>query len=220
MNRFSYTERYPLNQGDFYAENGSCTACGAPQAEAPNLIEHAKEDNHCYFRRQPVTETDIDQAIAAMMVSCVDALRYGGTDEKIIRRLYENGMAELCDHKPQQIYSVVIRNRVNFTYTGTLQEVVEAFKTYLLQISKYLIITDEATDPDGGFRFIQRWYTNIPGTIYEGIPIGHQEMNITVRPEREKSTRVQEEVAYCMISFKKMFGSIAFSGGPKTLETR
>jgi hypothetical protein len=177
-------ERYSLNQGDFYADNGGCTACGAPQAEAPDLIEHAKEDNHCYFRKQPVTEAEIDRAIGAMMVSCVDALRYGGTDEEIIRRLYENGMAQLCDRKPQKAYAVVIRNKVSFFYTGTLQEIVDALKRYLLRITSHMVITHEAIDSDNRFRFVQRWYPDIPGSIYDGMPIGPQEMSIIVKPER------------------------------------
>jgi hypothetical protein len=185
--QLTYKGQYPLNRGDFYTENGSCTVCGAPQAEAPDLIEHAKVDGHCYFRRQPVTETDIDQAIAAMQVSCVGALRYGGTDEGILKRLYENGMAELCDNKPQQHYPVVIRNRVSFIYNGPFQEMVEELKTYLLQINKNFTITDESRDLQGVFRFIQRWYPNVPGTMYEVRESGPQEMNISVRQEQGKA---------------------------------
>ncbi len=48
-------ERYPLNKGDFYINNGDCLSCGAPHGEAADLIEHGKKDNHCYFRKQPET---------------------------------------------------------------------------------------------------------------------------------------------------------------------
>lgn len=181
--QFSYPERYPLNQGDFYSENGSCTACGAPQAEAPVLIEHSRED-HCYFRKQPVTGAEVDQAIRAMMVSCTNALRYGGTDEQILKRLYENGMADLCDRQPQQHYPVVVRNRVDFTYTGTLHELVRNLTNYLLGINMHFTIADEVIYPSGQFRFIKRWYPKIPGTVYEGRQEGPQKMSITVRRER------------------------------------
>ena len=183
--QFSHPERYPLNQGDFYTESGSCTACGAPLAEAPDLIEHSQRDNHCYFRKQPMTEAEIDQAIGAMMVSCVSALRYGGTDEKILKRLYENGMSELCDHRPEQHYVIVVRNRVTFNYTGTLHELARDLANFLRGINKYFTITDEVIHSPGQFRFIQRWYPQIPGTVYEGRKDGSQKICIIVRRERE-----------------------------------
>jgi hypothetical protein len=58
----SLKDRYPLNKGDFYINNGDCIACGAPQAEAPDLINHGKAEGHCYFRKQPETETELDHA--------------------------------------------------------------------------------------------------------------------------------------------------------------
>lgn len=53
--------RYHENsQGDFYVECDVCTSCGAPQAEAPDLIDHSKTYySHCYFKKQPETEEEI-----------------------------------------------------------------------------------------------------------------------------------------------------------------
>ena len=119
----SIKNRYPLNKGDFYIGNGECITCGAPQAEAPDIIEHG-EDGHCYFKKQPQTETELDQAISAMMVSCISALRYGGTEEKILKRLYEDGMADLCDNIPEGKYSILVRDWVSF-------------KTQYVQYAKY-----------------------------------------------------------------------------------
>ncbi len=113
-------ERYPLNKGDFYINNGDCLSCGAPHGEAADLIEHGAKDNHCYFRKQPGTEEELDRAISAMMVSCLDALRYGGADERILRRLYEDGLAKLCDRTPQYEYRTVIRDHVTFDFAGSL----------------------------------------------------------------------------------------------------
>ena len=78
--------RYPENSnGDFYVENQVCTACGAPEAEAPDLIEHSKlEYGHCYFKKQPQTPEELDRAINAMSVSCISGIRYGGKDEFIL----------------------------------------------------------------------------------------------------------------------------------------
>ncbi|MDR6564364.1 MULTISPECIES: ferredoxin [unclassified Arcicella] len=94
-------ERYPENsQGDFYVENGVCITCGAPENEAPDLIEHSKlECGHCYFKKQPQTEDEIQRAINAIAVSCISGLRYGGTDEKILKKLYDMGESAQCDHK-------------------------------------------------------------------------------------------------------------------------
>jgi hypothetical protein len=48
------------------------------------------------------------------MVSCINALRYGGTEEHILNRLYENGMADLCDNVPEGKYFILVRDRVSF----------------------------------------------------------------------------------------------------------
>ncbi len=90
--------RHILNAvGDFYVERDSCTLCGAPEAEAIGLIGHS--DDGCYFIRQPETDEEIEQAINAIAVSCVSAVRYGGTDLKIIKRLYDLNLATECDHE-------------------------------------------------------------------------------------------------------------------------
>jgi hypothetical protein len=45
-------DRYSENsQGDFYVENGVCITCGAPESEAPDLIEHSQNAyGHCFLR--------------------------------------------------------------------------------------------------------------------------------------------------------------------------
>jgi hypothetical protein len=73
--------RHPLNApGDFYVEKDSCILCGAPEVAASGLMGHS--DDGCYFIKQPQTEQEIDHAITAIAVSCVSAVRYGGTDKK------------------------------------------------------------------------------------------------------------------------------------------
>ncbi|NRF38326.1 ferredoxin [Pedobacter foliorum] len=89
------------SEGDFYVKNQVCTACGAPEAEAPDLIDHSKTEwGHCYFKRQPQTPEELERAICAMEVSCVSGIRYGGKDESILRQLYERGLGGECDYKP------------------------------------------------------------------------------------------------------------------------
>ena len=99
-------DRYPENsQGDFYVANEVCISCGAPEAEAPGLIEHSTlRYGHCYFKKQPKTEEEIERAINAIAVSCISGLRYGGTDENILNRLYEIGESAQCDNKPTSKY--------------------------------------------------------------------------------------------------------------------
>jgi hypothetical protein len=89
--------------GPFYSENDGCISCGAPNAEAPDLLGWYEERcgahtySHCIFRRQPSTPAEVEQAIRAMDVSCVENLRYGGTDPVVLERLRVMGMAHLCD---------------------------------------------------------------------------------------------------------------------------
>jgi len=93
-------ERYSENvQGDFYVENQVCITCGAPEAEAPDLIEHSKlEYGHCYFKKQPITADELDRAISAMQVSCIAGVRYGGSNKAILKRLFDLGLQSECDY--------------------------------------------------------------------------------------------------------------------------
>jgi len=90
--------RHELNvEGDFYVEKDSCILCGAPEVEAMGLMAHS--DGGCYFIRQPETEEEIEQSINAIAVSCVSAVRYGGTDQIIIKKLYSLNLESECDYK-------------------------------------------------------------------------------------------------------------------------
>ena len=90
-------ERNPKNApGDFYTVF-DCLACGAPEAEAPELLAPLTDDNlETYFVRQPQTPAEVELACRAAEVCCVSALRYAGRDPGIIRRL--GNRPEYCDH--------------------------------------------------------------------------------------------------------------------------
>jgi hypothetical protein len=104
--------RDPRNApGPFYVVKGDCITCGAPRAEAPGLITLG--DGGCYFHKQPETPAEVNDAVRAMFVSCIEAYRYGGHDPTIRRRLAELGHSHLCDN-PLEGHPVVIRNRVRF----------------------------------------------------------------------------------------------------------
>jgi len=111
--------RNPRNaRGPFYVLADSCIACGAPRAEAPDLIAGCGDDGGCYFSRQPATAAEVDAAIRATFVSCIEAYRYGGKDTEIRRRLGELGHAALCDD-PLDGVTEVIRNHVRFAFDAT-----------------------------------------------------------------------------------------------------
>jgi hypothetical protein len=95
---YIHPQRFPKNTpGSFYSLgsvgsdktwSGQCRACKLPEAKAPALLATLDDNNSdTYFIRQPETELEIEQACLAAEVCCVSAIRYGGKDPKIIRRL-------------------------------------------------------------------------------------------------------------------------------------
>jgi uncharacterized protein (TIGR02996 family) len=94
---YRHPQRCPLNvAGPFYTR-GECLACEAPEHEAPDLLAPLANGNYTtYFVRQPRTAAEVDRACRAAQVCCVDDLRYGGTDPKIITRLGND--PHFCDY--------------------------------------------------------------------------------------------------------------------------
>jgi hypothetical protein len=45
------------------------------------------EETGCYFRRQPRSPEELEQAIEAVRVSCAEALLYAVNDSEIVERL-------------------------------------------------------------------------------------------------------------------------------------
>ena len=82
--------------GDFYVQCESCIHCGAPEAEAPDLMEMTHTG--CYFKKQPETEEETERAINALTVSCISAVRYRGTNKEILMRIIDLGGKEECDY--------------------------------------------------------------------------------------------------------------------------
>jgi hypothetical protein len=94
---FAMNARFEKNvAGDFYT-TGECLACELPEGEAPDLLAALSADNaDTYFVRQPQTESEIERACSAAHSCCAAAIRYGGVDETIIRRL--GNRPAYCDH--------------------------------------------------------------------------------------------------------------------------
>jgi hypothetical protein len=97
-------KRYALNVvGPFYVEDACCTACMVPHWEAPDLLGMAgpgEDPNgyyHCYFKKQPSSAMELEQAFRAIMVAEFRCFRYDGSDPQILARLTEMGESAQCD---------------------------------------------------------------------------------------------------------------------------
>ena len=96
MERTAHDRHAKNAPGDWYA-TGHCMACGAPEAEAPELFAPLTDENYeTYFVRQPRTQNEVQRACAAAHSCCVSAVRYGGTDPDVIRSL--GNTAEFTDY--------------------------------------------------------------------------------------------------------------------------
>jgi hypothetical protein len=90
--------RTPANvPGDFYVAADQCISCGAPEAEAPGLIRFDDVHQSCFFSHQPVDAESTYRAVSAVAVCCAGALRYGGSDPDILRRLARLQLVNQCD---------------------------------------------------------------------------------------------------------------------------
>ncbi len=113
----SKIDRFPKNvDGDFYTTGykdkngewvGCCLFCNLPEEEAPDLLAPLDDDNcDTYFMKQPSNAAELDQAIASTEVCCVDAVRYGGKDKSILRRV----SPALTDYKVS-VFAIVVPNK-------------------------------------------------------------------------------------------------------------
>ena len=99
---FRHPNRFPGNvAGPFYTTGSPCVGgspfdgmladclqCEAPENEAPDLLHKLDDiDLNTYFTSQPSTLDEVERACNAIRVCCVCALRYGGQDRDIIRKL-------------------------------------------------------------------------------------------------------------------------------------
>jgi hypothetical protein len=207
--------RYPENsRGDFYVENEVCINCGAPEAVAPDLIEHSKiEYGHCYFKKQPETNDEIERAINAIAVSCISGLRYGGKDEKILRRLYEIGEGGQCDHQPIGKYKTLIFDNVTFLFNGSLQELSELMTIQLVlgetHLNKHIVNLELANDKY--FEFVYRWTNGATGNIFRCHYLGKNRFRIEIGIEEngyEISIRGNSMNLNSILSLDKRFSEI------------
>ena len=112
---------HPLNViGDFYVEDGCCTACDVPQTEAPDLFGMTSEPYyHCYVKRQPESEAEHDQMLSAIACAELQCIHYRGNDPAIISRLSAMDEIEICDTEPPPGTELGLRTHVTFATNQT-----------------------------------------------------------------------------------------------------
>jgi hypothetical protein len=163
-------ERYERNScGPFYVEAGACIACGAPERSSPDLIRFRGEENHCYFFKQPTTSEETSRAIRALWANCCGALRYGGTDPDVLRRLADLDLADQCDERVTTPRRLIVRNCATFSFDcGVLghrscgKEIERCVSTGLTdEISAIKVRRRHSLCST--VRFGYTWYKDIPG---------------------------------------------------------
>ncbi|HKO18067.1 MAG TPA: hypothetical protein VJU82_04195 [Acidobacteriaceae bacterium] len=113
-------------RGDFYVESGCCISCGVPQSVAPDLVGWTEEElRQCYWKKQPVTAAELEQALKVFEGQELGCHRYAGLNIEIQRRI---GISE-CDHPLLELTIT----------SGDLAEVAEAPK--FLQVEELGIIS-------------------------------------------------------------------------------
>ncbi len=104
--------------GPFYVVDQECISCGAPGAAAEGLMSHGGSNAGCIFIRQPQTAAETKCAIFAVWSSCCGAVRFGGSDQEIVRRLSELGVSGSCDDRSRQ-YATKTRAFARFNLQAT-----------------------------------------------------------------------------------------------------
>ena len=100
--------------GPFYVIKGQCITCNLPCETAPrnikfNLQSADTDALYCRVVKQPETDEELDNMIEALEGSCIQSLRYCGTNKVILERLTLAGCASRCDaiassgKKPEEV---------------------------------------------------------------------------------------------------------------------
>ena len=98
--------------GPFYVVKDQCIICALPVETAPanitwSAVTFARANgcgdcpSHCRIERQPQTPEELARVIEAARTSCVEAIRYCGTDPQVLATMRARGLAHLCDALPE-----------------------------------------------------------------------------------------------------------------------
>lgn len=105
---------HPRNApGPFYVLYDCCTACGVPEAMAPDHFAYDAGRN-CFVKRQPESPDELEKMLRVIRRQELGCIRYRGTDKQVLRRLAEAGESRHCDAAPPRGAEPVLRNHVSF----------------------------------------------------------------------------------------------------------
>ena len=137
--------------GPFYVVNGECMSCGAAEMHAPKLMSHDSH-GHCFFTRQPASPHETNEAIESTWASCCGALRYGGTDDGILIRLADLGLAEQCDLRLKQEPKPRARTGVSFEFAGQSKTAAASTKEITTYLADFI---GKSSSSDGKVRSLR-----------------------------------------------------------------
>ena len=160
---------HPLNvAGDFYVLNGCCTLCDVPRTEAPELFVLTDCEDHCYVKREPQNDNELDQMLSAIACAELQCIHYRGNDPAIISRLSAMGEMDVCDTSPPNGIELGLRVHATFATNQStdLSVLASSFKAYVkAQHGKYSRISFPCQIPgpttvkykrnDSGWRIVQ-----------------------------------------------------------------
>ena len=96
-------------KGDFYVEDGCCTACDLPSEEAPELFKY--EDMHCYICKQPSTDIEVVKILNAMEIQDLDCIQYKGKNKEILSGLKQRNL-ESCISTDFQVFWAKLKSKL------------------------------------------------------------------------------------------------------------
>jgi len=135
---------HPQNvAGPFYVVLDCCTACGVPEAVAPELFAYDAA-NHCYVKRQPISDGEVARALHVIRGQELGCIRYGGTEKAILHRLAEAGESAQCDH-PLEGVEPVLRNTVTFTARHAESVTLDEFVDHIRRVVPWVTIRTKKT---------------------------------------------------------------------------
>lgn len=124
--------------GPFYVVQGECISCRTPESVAGGLMSYDEgRDNGCFFVRQPVDESETSAAVLAVQASCCGAVRYGGKDPEILRRLAALDCSYQLDHADLVVGKPSLSTCARFRFLGegnaSSQEILQAIMFFIRQ---------------------------------------------------------------------------------------
>ncbi len=162
----SYSEKPHKDNvpGPFYVCDGCCTACDVPFDLTPEMFAY-DSDNHCYVKRQPNTENELDRMIRTVLSSELECIRYRGDDKNVLRRLAESGYSHLSD-EPVSGIAQLLRNYGTFDAVNVVdrflstQDLAKSFQDHFqAQQNEYLSYKFRSLFSDGlKTSFEYAWY--------------------------------------------------------------